>query len=153
MQPTLGLPSPIKAAPYLNGIQWGRLGTPEEAAAKTELSRMLQIFERFGAQLQPIRYRDGRTVWSVMFPKGCRWRSGPEQPGAWLAVLESYARNDKFRGYLASGMPEQQDLRRLDSIIDASLDKDKRHYDDLRAEAVDQFTFAAHETAERLGFK
>lgn len=147
------LPVPIRAASYVDGITWGQLGTVEEAAAKTEVARMLGVMERFGACQQPTKYRSGKRMWTVVYPKGSRYKDGPEQPLAWLAILENYARNDKFRGQSMFAAAPGADLHDLAGIVDRSLAKDQRHYDDLRAEAVDQFNFSARETAERMGLK
>lgn len=123
--PTRLFPVPIRAASYLNGIQWGRLGTPEEATARTEMARMLKIYERFGACQQPLRYRDGRTVWTIVFPSGSRWASGPEAPGAWLAMLDNYTKNDRFKGFMNNGLEAPSVMRDIDGIIDRSLKNDK----------------------------
>lgn len=147
------LPVPIRAASYVNGITWGQLGTVEEAAAKTEVARMLGVMERYGACQQALRFRDGRRLWTVVYPKGSRYKDGPEQPLAWLAILENYARNDKFRGQLMHAAAPGADLHDLAGIVDRSLQKDQDHFDALRQDAVERFTFSADKTAERLGLK
>ncbi len=132
------LPVHIKAEPYMVGIGWGKLGTPEEAVAKNELARMLQVYERFGATQQPLKYRDGRVVWSVAFPPNSRWLDGPEQPSAWLAMLENYVRNSRFKGYGAWGKPTDDGLRSLDKVLDDSLQKDQDHFNNLIGEVHDR---------------
>lgn len=139
------LPAPIRSAPVLNGISWGRLGTPEQAAAKTELIRMLSIYERFGAVQQPLRVvdrgRGARTIWKVQFPRGSRWASGPERPSAFQAILDNYAKNGFFKGYLeADGGGDGSAVGNLDRIITNALAFDnaqaKRHLVDAHGRAL-----------------
>lgn len=135
------LPTPIRAAPVLNGISWGRLGTPEQAAAKTELIRMLTIYERFGAVQQPIRLVDKRTIWKVQFPRGSRWSSGPEAPSAFQAILDNYAKNGFFKGYMeADGGGDGSAVGSIDRIITNALAFDnaqaKRHLVDAHGRAL-----------------
>ena len=124
------LPMPIRSAPVLAGIQWGRLGTPEQAVAKEELIRMLNIYERFGAVQQPIKIVEGkggkRTIWSVKFPSGSRWASGPERASAFQAILDNYAKNGFFKGYniALDHIPTLGNVRNIDKIVDRALAKD-----------------------------
>ena len=116
------LPVPIRAAPVLRGIGWGRLGTPEQALAKQELARMLTIYERFGAVQQPLRTREGRTIWKVQFPPNSRWASGPERASAFQAILDNFAKNGMFKGYMANeSAGEGETLWKIDRIIDNAL--------------------------------
>ena len=142
-------PVKIKAATYQSGIEWGRLGTPEEACAKAELSRMLQVYERYGAVQQPLRYRNGHVVWTVNFPPGGRWQNGPEQPLAWLAMLENYVRNGRFKGFMDSFESEAMRLaangtmlRKLDEIVKESTVKDLKDTRETQQEAIERFTHA-----------
>ncbi len=118
-------PVPINALVYMRGIKWSQLGTPAEAIAKGELARMLQVYQKFGAVQQPIKYKDGRMVWSVNFPPNSRWANGPEAPSAWLAMLDNYCRNDKFPGYGPLGKATDDGLRSLDKIMDATQRNDR----------------------------
>lgn len=135
------LPTPIRAAPVLNGISWGRLGTPEQATAKTELIRMLTIYERFGAVQQPIRLVDKRTIWKVQFPRGSRWASGPERASAFQAILDNYAKNDFFKGYMETdGHGDASAVGNIDRIITNALAFDnaqaKRHLVDAQGRTL-----------------
>lgn len=113
---------PIRASTYMAGIQWGRLGTPEQAVAKQEISRMYTIYERFGACQCPVRLSGGRTVWSVKFPANSRWASGPERTSAFQAILDNYAKNGFFKGYMDSlGAGHQDSFANIDRIIDNAL--------------------------------
>ncbi len=112
----------IKAIDYMKGIRWSRLGTPEEAIAKTEMSRMLQVYQRFGAVQQPIRTitekKITRVLWEIRFPPNSRWKNGPQRPSAYEAMLDNFVMNDKFPGYDGPcGQPDTV-LRKLDAIID-----------------------------------
>lgn len=119
------LPVPIRASAYMNGIQWGRLGTPEQAVAKQEMIRMLTVYERFGANQCPVRLRDGRTVWSVKFPANSRWASGPERTSAFQAIIDNYAKNKMFQGYMMSDLTGPGGtFKDIDAIVDRALAKD-----------------------------
>ncbi len=130
-------PTQIVAADYTDGIQWSTKGSPEEACAKTELARMFRIYERFGAVMQPLRYTNGRTVWCVEFPQQpkSRWKNGPERPSAFQALVDNYAgANGKFHGYdMSEPLHRTTDLKKLDSIIDSALARDKAHAEGVLA--------------------
>ena len=132
------IPARIQARPYMEGIRWGWLGTPEEAVAKAEVSRMLQIYERFGGVQQPLKYRDGHVVWEVRFPANSRWANGPEQSSAWLAMLENYVKNGRFRGYMDGTAAEKtsDNLRSLDKIVSDSYRQDQTHLRGLHEEGA-----------------
>lgn len=146
-QPITLLPAPIRALPYMKGISWGKLGTPEQTVAKTEMSRMLQVYERFCAFHQPLRFKDGRTIWKVCFPSPSRWKSGPERPSAFEALLDNYVLNNRFAGYGPLGQATDDALRSLDQVLDNALRRDQQHSKDVLGEAA---AVAAHSNKKKI---
>ncbi len=142
-------PVPIKADSLLAGIQWGKLGTPEQAAAKSELARMMRIYQRECAWKQPIKVEKKGVVWEICFPEGSRFKSGPRSENPWQALLDNYARNFKFKGILANEMRSSGDaLFHVERIIDEALAKDKKHAEDTAKEFSDSVVKPALEKGE-----
>lgn len=133
----------IKAIDYMKSISWGKLGTPAQAVAKAEMARMLQVYERFGAMQQPLRFTNGKVVWEVRFPPGSKWLSGPEAPSAYLAMMDNYLRNNRFPGYGALGKATDDGLRSLDRVLDDALAKDKQHSQNIILDAQQRAAFEA----------
>ena len=133
----------IKALDYMGKIQWGFLGTPEQAIARGEMARMLQVYERFGAYLQPIRFTAKRVIWELRFPDGTKWQQGPQVPSAQWAMLDNYLKNNRFPGYGPLGQATDDGLRSLDKVLDQALGKDKQNSEDLKSYARDRAAFEA----------
>lgn len=90
-------PVPIVAEHYAQSIVPGSLGSTMAALARQERLRMLRIYERYGAYLQPVKVlQTGHLVWTVKFPTKSIFKDGPLMKGSWLALQANYERNRRF---------------------------------------------------------
>ncbi len=95
------MPVPIQASRYLQTLipKFGE--DPKMLLHKAEVGRMLQIYERYGAWLQPMKYVEGKGIFfEVQFPQGSRFASGTSMPNAWEAMEMNYIKNRKFPGVM-----------------------------------------------------
>jgi hypothetical protein len=119
-------PVPIIASVYINGIQWGRLGTPKQAIAKAEMARMVTLYERFGAYFQPMKEGDkGRVWWEIRFRQPSIWKNGPPRQSNEEALMHNYMRNNCFPGRSPLDRGDGTALLKADEHIQDTLARDE----------------------------
>lgn len=116
---------PITAQYFIDGVVWSRLGTPAEEAAKGELKRMLDIYERHRAYFNPVRKGD-LVQWEVCFPGQGRWKSGPVERLAEDAFKKNYLLNKKFAGEQVLPKGDGETPLHLDKILTEGQREDDR---------------------------
>lgn len=92
------MPVPIRLGNYMSSLLPRPGEDPKILLYKSEVGRMLGIYERHGAWMQPERYHSGTIIWSIQFPQGSKFFSGPEAPSALIAQELNYVKNRKFQG-------------------------------------------------------